>query len=156
MKPCSYCGAYYHATHECPNEKQETYGERFSRLRHEQMLRNQLVENDLLPRLKMERKEMNRKDGVTWMVSIIHPDHKGGSTFFSERPGKDAREAALSYFNDPTDDNKGAALAHKDPEMTLIVVIDNEDLAPRRKAGKVTIFMPRQTEDGKFELIEFS
>jgi hypothetical protein len=139
MKPCSYCGAYYHATHECPNEKQETYGERFSRLRHEQMLRNQL-----------------RKDGVTWMVSIIHPDHKGGSTFFSERPGKDAREAALSYFNDPTDDNKGAALAHKDPEMTLIVVIDNEDLAPSRKAWKVTIFMPRQTEDGKFELIEFS
>jgi hypothetical protein len=123
-----------------PNEKKETYGERFSRLRHEQMLRNAARRGRSSSEDGAPRDEPQGRRDVD---GLDHPPRPpGGSTFYSERPGKDAREAALSYFNDPTDDNKGAALAHKDPEMTLIVVIDNEDLAPSRKAWKVTIFMP--------------
>jgi hypothetical protein len=147
---CSRCGSVDHPTTLCPYEgfEKETLRQRMARMRAEEEKRK-LIEGSL----KIERRE--RTDGITWMVSIIHPDHPGGSTFYSERMGKNAKEAALSYFNDPTEDSKGASLAHKDPEMTLIVVVDNQDLIAK-KAWKVTIFMPQKKTDGSFELVEFS
>jgi hypothetical protein len=127
---CSRCGSVDHPTTLCPYEafEKETLRQRMARMRAEEEKRK-LIEGSL----KIERRE--RTDGITWMVSIIHPDHPGGSTFYSERMGKNAKEAALSYFNDPTE--------------------DNQDLIAK-KAWKVTIFMPQKKTDGSFELVEFS
>lgn len=87
---------------------------------------------------KPKRLEIKQKmDGTTWMVSVIGPDQKDGSAWYSERAGRDAKQAAESYWKDP--DNHGANVIDRHPEETLIVVID-QAIAPSGKQWHVHLF----------------
>ena len=90
-------------------------------------------------------------DGTTWMVSVIHPNFPGGSTYVSQRAGKTAKQAAESYLSDP--DNVGTELANEDPEMTLICVID-PTLLMGMKTWKIYLFAVEK-KDGKLITKEF-
>ena len=82
----------------------------------------------------------HRMDGTTWMVSVIHStETEDGSQWYSERAGQNPIEAAVSYCMDDPDDNPGARLCRKDPDMVLLIVI-GQQLAVSLKPWKVYIF----------------
>jgi hypothetical protein len=87
-----------------------------------------------------EYKFKQKQDGMTWMVSIIHPDNpESSSAWYSERAGNNALEAAKSYYNDDPSDNPGAAKCLDDPDLVIICVIGQE-IAPSKKPWKIFLF----------------
>jgi hypothetical protein len=122
--PCHICGGRY---------KHEDYCE-FGKIRDAEEF-----EVKLPPKTKKEiiRQIRQKQDGTTWMVSVIGPDQREGSAWYSERAGRDAKQAAESYWKDS--DNKGAEVIDRYPDETIIVVID-QAIAPSGKQWHVHLF----------------
>lgn len=84
-----------------------------------------------------------RQDGVTWMVSMIHPnDSQKGSLTVSERGGMTPLQAAQGYLDDEDVRENFSAL-----EMDLaIFCVVGQELAASGKQWKVYLFV---LEDGE-------
>lgn len=97
---------------------------------------------------KPGRIELHQKrDGDTWMVSVITPDTEFGSAYFSERAGNSPHQAAESYMA-YDDDNAGADLVRKNPHESFICVIDIQMMFGR--ACRVHLFMLEGDEVKRF------
>lgn len=92
---------------------------------------------------------INQKmDGDTWMVSVIHSESVDGSSWYSERAGKNPIEAAMSYALDDTDDNPGARWCRESYGEVLICVI-GQQLAVSMKPWKIYLFEITDWHEGK-------
>jgi hypothetical protein len=91
------------------------------------------------------------------MVSVSHPDFDGSGTRWpSERAGSTPLEAAQSYMNmSELDDNDGAMLVYKDPELAIICVIDNM-LAASGKPWRVHMFQIDPADKNSLDIKPFS
>lgn len=83
-----------------------------------------------------------RQDGATYYVSLI--EGQGGSSYWSERAGKDALSAATAYVKDP-DDSKASELIRKmmkkdQHDLILVCVVHPPGIGGNADRWKVSLF----------------